>query len=77
MTGRPGPLPKRCGVLLLLLLDTSKTQNVHLIRLVGLFAESIFPFSQIVRYKTEYPLLLQMHMGTTWDVKLGCKIVIC
>ena len=58
-------------------IDTFETQNVHLIQLFGLFAESTFPFSQIVRYKTEYPFLLQLHMSTTWDTKLGCKRVIC
>ena len=46
-----------------LLIESLKTQYAYIIRLLGLFAESIFPFSQIVRYKTEYPLLLQMHMG--------------
>ena len=47
----------------MMLLESFKTQNAHLIRLFGLFAEWTHPFSQIVRYKTEYPLLLQMHMG--------------
>ena len=43
--------------------ESFKTQDARLIRLFGLFAESIYPFLQIVQCKTEYPLLIQMHMG--------------
>ena len=56
-------------------IESFKTQDAHEIRFLGLFAESTNPFSQIVRYKTEYPLLLQMHMG--FKTRLHKTIVMC